>query len=113
MKSGVELPNVQTALNSEVPNICNPDRVVNLVTLYMIHHLGLSVPTFMSVYFYNPKTDHSYSKITNVYTNNHEPVALADYPNLEQAFWSVANQYNNKTEKNMRNGRNREWCEGS
>ena len=108
LKSTVELANTASAFNSTLANICNPERIINIVTLYMIHFLGLNMPKFIGDYVFDPKKDHVYPK---VYQNMWAPEELPDYPDLEQAYWSIVNQYNNATESSLRYGRSRQWCQ--
>ena len=85
---------------STLINICNPDRLINLVTLYMAKMLSLSIADIID---YTYDMDETY-----VYPNStvdqvvYPPENLTDFPNLDQAYWTLVSQYTKSTEKNMR-----------
>ena len=84
LESKEELPNTATAdVDPLLPNICNPRRLVNIATLYMIHFLRFDINTFLDTYFFNTKIEHEYPKI---YNNVWAPEELEQYPGLEQAM---------------------------
>ena len=94
------------------PNLCNPDRIVDITTLYLARALGLSVSNIVSNFVFDEgKTytfpNHSTSGPSQIYP----PVGLTAFPNLEQTYWTIISQYTANTEPSMRT-RNREykWC---
>lgn len=97
----MELSNTASMDTSELINLCNPKRVVNIITLYMIHFLGLNTTAFINGYVYNTREPFIYPA---KYKNTQAPVNLTNYPNLEQAFWSVVQQYTLATETKLRKG---------
>ena len=70
-------------------NLCNPDRTINIITLYLASLLGLSVANIMDTFVYNPAMNYTFPSFGDSYPPVNEP----DFPNLEQAFWTIAEQY--------------------
>ena len=75
----------------------------------MLHFLKLSVEDFITNFVYDASNNFEYPE---GYNNDKEPRALVDYPNLEQAFWSIIEQYDNNTIHSMsgHNTRKVSWC---
>ena len=107
----VELKNVISMDEGEEPNICNPLRIVNIATLYLAHHLGLSVDSVRNNYAWDSSKAHVFPNHT---TQGPEqifiPADLADFPNLEQAYWTILSQYTSYSEPYLRRGKDRMWC---
>ena len=103
-----ELPNMSSMDEGEEVNICNPDRTVNIATLYLAHHLGLSVSGIIQDYAWDASLTHVFPNSTpmEVYI----PESLEAFPNLEQAFWTIISHYTEKTEGGLRYGKDRNWC---
>ena len=109
--STTNLPTTSVVDNHTEVNLCNPDRVVNIATLYMASALQLNVGNLMTDYDYDPAA-------TNVFPNNsasgpsviYPPDSLAEYPNLEQVYWTILAQYDVNTEPSLRHGKNNVWC---
>lgn len=102
-----ELPNKNSMDEGEEPNICNPLRTVNIATLYLAHHLGLSVSKIINDYAWDSTKTHVFpSPGLEVFI----PHELTDFPNLEQAYWTIISHYTKDTEPAMRYGKDRMWC---
>ena len=102
-----ELNNTATTDSSDLINLCNPNRLINIITLYMIHFLGLDTAAFINNYVYNHNADFKYPA---TWKNIWAPKNITTYPNLEQSFWSVVQQYTTVTEVQLRQGKDVTWC---
>ena len=94
-------------------NICNPDRVIDMVTLYLAQALGLDTANIKDNFVYEKtKTyvfpDSLYSGPAETFPPNS---SLTDFPNLEQTYWTIISQYTSNTEPSMRTRHRAEkWC---
>ena len=104
-----EAPNTASADVGADFNLCNPDRTINIITTYMLHHLSIPIEEVLANYIFDPAKTFEYP---HNYDNVRNPDNLADFPNLEQAFWTIIEQYNNNTISQMSNRNNRKipWC---
>ena len=92
-------------------NLCNPNRVVNLATLYSANAFGINVGNLIKNFNYDLAA-------TYVFPNNsktgpkviYPPVDLAAFPNLEQAYWTILSQFTIHTEPNIRKGKSNMYC---
>ena len=95
----------------ERPNICNQNRVVNIATLYLAQSLGLSTLTLVETYTYVTSATHVFPMPKKGGPKNtYIPDNLPDFPDLEQAFWTILNQYTPATEINIRRDKSNLWC---
>ena len=97
--------------NQGRPNICNENRVVNIATLYLAHSLGLLTQTLIESYTFVvfatqifPMPKKGGPKATYI------PENVPAFPSLEQAFWTILNQYTPATEINIRRDKSNLWC---
>ena len=93
-------------------NICNPDRVIDMVTLYLAQALGLDTANIKDNFVYEKtKTyvfpDSLYSGPAETFPPNS---SLTDFPNLEQTYWTIISQYTTSSEPGLRSGKSDEWC---
>ena len=93
------------------PNLCNPRRVVNLATLYLSVSLGLDLSTWISSFYYDPSRSYVFSNSTQAGPSLiFPPVEVADFPNLEQVYWTILSQYSSASEPSLRAGRGDMFC---
>ena len=92
-------------------NICNPDRLVDIVTLYLAQALGLDTADIKANFVFEKTKNYVYpnsssgpSEIFPAYNN------LTTFPGLEQTYWSIVSQYTATTEPALRSGRSAGWC---
>ena len=92
------------------PNVCNPSRVVNIATLYLAKLLGVNLDTIITTFTY------VHNKVY-VFPNNDEnpittypPQNLPNFPNLEQAYWTILSYFTPLTEPQIRNNKSPLWC---
>ena len=81
-------------------NICNPNRIVDIVTLYLAKALGLSTANIINNFVYDlNETTRDYTFPLN---NTHGPnqlyaqiYAFTDsyFPNLEKTYWTILSHY--------------------
>ena len=82
-----------------------------MTTMYLAKSLGLNVKTLKNSYRYNTNVSHhSFPTGSNSPSQTHIPVNEAGYPNLEQVYWSIMDQYTNITEPKMREDKDKMWC---
>ena len=94
----------------ERPNICNENRVVNIATLYLAQVLGLGIQTLVD-YTFVVSASHVFPMPEKggpraTYIPENEPA----FPDLEQAFWTIMNQFTPDTEKLIRQHKSNLWC---
>ena len=93
-------------------NICNPDRKVDITTLYLARSLGLSVSNIVTKFKFDESLsytfpNHSTKGPQTIYPPDNE----AAFPNLEQTYWTIISQYTSNTEPSMRTRHRAEkWC---
>ena len=92
-------------------NLCNPDRLVDIVTLYLAQALGLDTADMKTNFVYEKTKTYIYpnsslgpSEIFPADSN------LTTFPGLEQTYWSIISQYTASTESGLRSGRSASWC---
>ena len=92
------------------PNICNADRVVNIATLYLAQVLGISLTTIIEDYTYVATATHvfpnSLTEPITVYIPDNEP----EFPDLEQIYWSILDQFTMASEPSIRKDKSPLWC---
>ena len=92
------------------PNICNADRVVNIATVYLAQALGVSLSTIIESYTFVATASHVFpNSLTNpipVYIPDSEP----DFPDLEQIYWSILDQFTSASEPGIREDKSPLWC---
>ena len=92
------------------PNVCNPDRVVNIATLYLAKLLGLSLEPIITTFTYvTTKTYVFPNNVLNPITI-YPPQNLANFPNLEQAYWTILSYFTPLTEPQIRHNKSPLWC---
>lgn len=84
-----ELKTPAVPSNTTIVNICNVERVINVITVYMAYFLGLNIDTIVNSYVYFPTVNYTYPLGHNTQIPNN---SLENYPNLKQAFWTIVNQ---------------------
>ena len=78
--------------------------------MYLAKSLGLNVKTLKNSYRYNTNVSyHAFPTGSNSPSQTHIPVNEAGYPNLEQVYWSIMDQYTNITEPKMREDKDKMW----
>ena len=105
--------NTSADLSSNMVNICNASRVVDLVTVYMAAFLDpqVNVKSIVNNFIYDPTTPYIYPyyytyKSFTIYP----PTNLAGFPGLEQAFWTLARQYTTSNENYVPYNKDGYWC---
>ena len=79
--------------------------------MYLAESLGLNVKTLKNSYTYNTNVSHhSFPTGSNSPSQTYIPENEAGYPNLEQVYWSIMDQYTNVTEPKMRQDKDEMWC---
>ena len=93
-------------------NVCNPDRKIDLTTLYLARALGLSVSNIITNSIFDETAVYIFpNSSTNGPDQIFPPVDLGNFPNLEQTYWTIMSQYTNATEPTMRTRqRSQKWC---
>ena len=86
--STTELSSTNIPTNSTLVNLCNADRVVNIITLYMAYFLGIDTNNLINNYVYDSRLTFKYP----LGINTQIPRSLKNYPSIEQAFWTIVNQ---------------------
>ena len=80
-------------------NICNPDRTVDIVTLYLAKALGLSTANIINNFVYDVNQTYVFPL-----NNTHGPASLDQntqiytflesyFPNLKQTYWTILSYY--------------------
>ena len=106
LSSTQELKNSKSADSGAVSNVCNPQRSVNVATVYLAKALGLNVASLVDGYTYNWAVVHSFPmNSTAGPSETFEPTG-----DEVQAYWTVLDQYTSETEPKMRAGKGRNWC---
>jgi len=85
-----ELKTPAVPSNTTIINICNANRTINVITVYMAYFLGLNINTIVNSYVYYPTVTYTYPN--KYFQNTQIPNKLTNFPNLEQAFWTIVNQ---------------------
>jgi hypothetical protein len=96
--------------NGAFVNICNNNRTVNIITLYLAAFLGgeVNIGAIVNSFVYNPP--YLYPKYIYNPVAPTPPVNVANYPNIEQAYWTIATQYTVYNEYTLRSGKDSNWC---
>ena len=106
LSSTQELQNSKSADAGAVSNVCNPQRSVNVATVYLAKALGLDVGSLVGSYTYNWAASHSFPMNATVGpSKTFEPTG-----DEEQAYWTLVDQYTTKTEPGLRSEKGRNWC---
>ena len=83
-------------------NICNPDRTVDIATLYLAKALGLSTANIINNFVYDVNQTYVFPL-----NNTHGPSSLdlhtqiytfieSYFPNLKQTYWTILSHYNTR-----------------
>ena len=96
--------------NGTYVNICNNNRTVNIITLYLAAFLGshVNIATIVNSFVYEPP--YTYPRYIYSPVAPTPPVNVANYPNIEQAYWTIAAQYTVYNEYYLRAGKDGNWC---
>ena len=95
-------------------NLCNPDRTVDIVTLYLAKALGLSTANIINNFVYDVNETYVFPM-----NNTHGPGQLYTqsyvftdnyFPNLERTYWTILSHYTTMTEPGLRAGKGGTWC---
>ena len=101
-----ELKNSKSTDIGAIDNVCNPERTVNVATVYLAKALGLDVRSLVEDYTYNWATSHSFPmNSTHGPSQTFEPTG-----DNAQAYWTVLDQYTAETEPELRDGKGQNWC---
>ena len=89
-------------------NICNPDRQIDITTVYLARALGLTVSTIVANFIFDESRDYVFpGNASEIFP----PVNITQYWNLEQTYWTIISQYTAATEPLMRlRHRSNKWC---
>ena len=110
-ESTIDLPTTTAIDNSTDVNLCNADRVVNIATLYMASALKLNLEDVMTGFDFDASATYVFPENTKHGPKEiFPPSGLADFPNLEQAYWTIISRYTKTTEPGLRKGKNDMWC---
>ena len=92
-------------------NLCNPDRLVDLATLYLAQALGLDTADIKANFVYEKTKTYVYPNSSSGPSEIFPPdSSLTTFPGLEQTYWTVVSQYTASTEPSLRSGRSAQWC---
>ena len=106
LASTKQLKNSRSTDIGALSNVCNPERSVNVATVYLAKALGLEVGTLVDGYTYNWATSHSFPmNATDGPSQTFEPTG-----DNAQAYWTLLDQYTAETEPELRAGKGRNWC---
>ena len=106
LSSTRELKNSKSADTGAVSNVCNPQRSVNVATVYLAKALGLDVGSLVDSYTYNWAASRSFPmNPTEGPSETFEPTG-----DEGQAYWTLLDQYTAETEPELRAGKGRNWC---
>ena len=106
LSSTQELQNSKSADAGAVSNVCNPQRSVNVATVYLAKALGLDVGSLVGSYTYNWAASHSFPMNATA-----GPIETFEPTGDEvQAYWTLVDQYTAETEPGLRAGKGRNWC---
>ena len=106
LSSTLELKNSKSTDNGSVSNVCNPQRSINVATVYMAKALGLDVRSLVDSYTYNWAASHTFPLNTTAGpSETFEPTG-----DEVQAYWTLVDQYTAETEPGLRAGKGRNWC---
>ena len=106
LSSTQELKNSKSADNGALSNVCNPQRSVNVATVYLAKALGLNVGSLVDSYTYDWAASHSFPMNgTAGPSETFEPTG-----DEAQAYWTLLDQYTTETEPGLRAGKGRNWC---
>ena len=93
-------------------NVCNSERLVDITTLYLARALSLSVSNIITNFVFDEGKSYVFPNHTTIGPSQiFPPLALTNFPNLEQTYWTIISQYTQNTEPVMRNRQKQdEWC---
>ena len=85
-------------------NICNPDRIIDIVTLYLARSLGLNTADIKENFVFEKTKTYEFpdSLASGPYEIFPPNSSLTDFPDLEQTYWSILSQYSPITEPSIR-----------
>ena len=86
--------------------------MVDITTVYLARALGLNVEDLETgSYVYNTTlSSHSFPTGAESPDQTFVPENVDGFPNLEQTFWSIMDQYNSTSEPSMRADKDMMWC---
>ena len=103
LSSTRELKNSKSAEVGGVSNVCNPERSVNVATVYLAKALGLNVGSLVDSYTYDWAVSHSFPMNgTAGPSETFEPTG-----DEAQAYWTLLDHYTTETEPGLRAGKGR------
>ena len=92
------------------PNICNEARVINIATIYLGQALGVSLSTIIESYTYVSSAAHVFPNSSRgpwkVFIPDNEP----NFPDLEQIYWTILDQFTPTSEPTIREDKSPLWC---
>ena len=93
-------------------NICNPDRIIDIVTLYLARTLGLNTADIKENFVFEKTKTYEFpdSLASGPYEIFPPNSSLTDFPDLEQTYWSILSQFSPTTEPSIRADKSPEWC---
>ena len=92
-------------------NLCNPDRTIDVVTLYLATALGLDTSDLMTNFVYEKTRTYVYPNSSSGPSEIFPPDSgLTGFPGLTQTYWTIVAQYTAGSEPTLRSGRSAGWC---
>ena len=92
-------------------NICNPDRTIDMATLYLAQALGLNTANIKDNFVYEASRTYLYPNSSSGPAQIFPPdTNLVSFPGLQQTYWTIVAQYTATSEPGLRSGRSAEWC---
>ena len=92
-------------------NLCNPERLVDVVTMYLAQALGLDTANLKTNFVYDKTKTQVYPNSTSGPSQIFPPDSnLTSFPGLEQTYWTILSQYTAATEPGLRSDRSGQWC---
>ena len=87
-------------------------QVIDIATVYLARTLGLNVIELEhSNYVYNTSiSSHFFPSGADSPDTTYIPENVDGYPNLEQTYWTILDQYNSTSEPFMRANKDMMWC---
>ena len=80
-------------------NICNPNRQIDITTVYLARALGLTVSNIVASFIFDERKDYVFpGNASEIFP----PVNLTQFWNLEQTYWTIISQYTAASEPLMR-----------
>ena len=85
-------------------NICNPERIIDIVTLYLAKALGLNTADLKDNFVFEKTKTYEFPDSLDTGPVEIFPPnsSLTDFPNLEQTYWTILSQFSPDTEPTLR-----------